>query len=57
MSMIEELQQLKVENKADIIKIYFVDEDHYRVKIIRDGVIIKKIGKGIMPAVDVKKKD
>lgn len=48
------LQEIVDECGADIVKVYFLDSNHYRVKVIKDGVIIKKIGKGIMPPVDLK---
>lgn len=54
--MVDELQELKDKYNADIIKVYFVDKDHYRVKVIKDGAIVNKIFKGIMPPIDISPK-
>ena len=52
----EELQELRDKFNAEIIKLYFIDKDHYRVKVIKDGKIVNKIFKGIMPPIDIKEK-
>ena len=46
MELIDVLNQVKQEENAEYIKVYFQDIDNYTIKIIRGGLCAKRISKG-----------
>ena len=47
MELIALLERLKQEEGIEYIKIYFQDKDNYTIKFIKDGVVVKRISKGV----------
>lgn len=55
--LIELLEQLRKEHGADGVKVYFVDENNYCIKLIKDDKVIKCFRIGRKDGWDVKKNE
>ena len=44
--LLELLQQLKEEDGAELVKVYFQDINNYSIKLIKDGNVCRRIKKG-----------
>lgn len=40
------LEELRIENGAEYVKVYFQDKDNYTIKYIKDGVCFRRMKKG-----------